>query len=86
MGVVQSLGPRPRPPQPALNPIGLRRVQRYLLPSETAVIVTRRHWAVVAEPVAVAVLGVILAGIVARQGRGRRTVPGQRDRPGRHRC
>ncbi|WP_426564038.1 PH domain-containing protein [Angustibacter sp. McL0619] len=65
MGIVQPVGPRrTRTPQPALNPIGLRRVHRYLLPSERAVIVTRRHWAVVAEPALVAVLGIILSGVV----------------------
>ncbi|GAA4350582.1 PH domain-containing protein [Angustibacter luteus] len=63
MGIIQPVGPRSRAPQPALNPIGLRRVQRYLLPSERAVIVTRRHWAVVAVPVAEALLGIIVSGI-----------------------
>jgi uncharacterized membrane protein YdbT with pleckstrin-like domain len=66
------MGPRSRPsrsPQPVVNPIGLRRIQRYLLPSERAVIVTRRHWAVVVEPVVVAFLAVALSGLmVARVG------------------
>jgi hypothetical protein len=64
VGIVQPVGPRrTRAPRPALNPVGQRRVQRYLLPSERAVIVTRRHWAVVAVPVAEALLGIILSGV-----------------------
>ncbi len=44
----------------ALSPAGLARVERYLLPSERAVITVRRHWAVVAEPVATAVAAVVV--------------------------
>jgi uncharacterized membrane protein YdbT with pleckstrin-like domain len=36
---------------PALSPAGLAKVERYLLPTERAVITVRRHWAVVAEPI-----------------------------------
>ena len=64
MGVIDPLGQRQGLPQAVLHPVGLRRVQRYLLPTERAVIVTRRHWAVVAEPVIVAFLGIVLAGMV----------------------
>ncbi len=39
-------------------------MQRYLLPTERPVITTRRHPAMVAEPVTSAVLGVVLAGMV----------------------
>jgi len=46
---------------PALTPAGLAKVERYLLPSERAVITVRRHWAVVAEPVLSAVAGFALA-------------------------
>ncbi|KQX61694.1 PH domain-containing protein [Angustibacter sp. Root456] len=46
----------------AVSPAGLRQVERYLLPSERAVIATRRHWAMIAEPVASSVLAVLLAG------------------------
>lgn len=49
---------------PALSPAGLAKVQRYLLPSERAVITVRRHWAVVAEPVASAMVGFVLAAVV----------------------
>lgn len=45
----------------AVSPAGLREVERYLLPSERAVIATRRHWAMIAEPVASSVLAVLLA-------------------------
>jgi uncharacterized membrane protein YdbT with pleckstrin-like domain len=45
----------------AVSPAGLRQVERYLLPSERAVIATRRHWAMIAEPVASSVLAVLLA-------------------------
>lgn len=45
---------------PALTPAGLAKVERYLLPSERAVITVRRHWAVVAEPVVSAVVGFVL--------------------------
>jgi membrane protein YdbS with pleckstrin-like domain len=45
----------------AVSPAGLREVERYLLPSERAVIATRRHWAMIAEPVASSVLAVVLA-------------------------
>lgn len=48
---------------------GLARVSRYLLPTERAVITTRRHWVVVVEPVVSAVAGVVLASIgVAKVG------------------
>lgn len=46
---------------PALTPAGLAKVDRYLLPSERAVITVRRHWASVFEPIASAVAGVVLA-------------------------
>ena len=47
---------------PALTSAGLAKVERYLLPSERAVITVRRHWAVVFEPVASAMAGLVLAG------------------------
>jgi membrane protein YdbS with pleckstrin-like domain len=47
---------------PALTSAGLARVERYLLPSESAVITSRRHWIVVAEPLVSAVAGLALAG------------------------
>ncbi len=47
---------------PALTPAGLARVERYLLPSESAVITSRRHWVVVAEPVLTLVMSLALAG------------------------
>jgi membrane protein YdbS with pleckstrin-like domain len=46
----------------AVSITGLRQVERYLLPTERAVITTRRHWAMIAEPVASAVLAVVAAG------------------------
>jgi membrane protein YdbS with pleckstrin-like domain len=46
----------------AVSQVGLRQVERYLLPSERAVITTRRHWAMVAEPVGSAVLALLVAG------------------------
>jgi len=62
---------------PALTPEGLARVERYLLPSEQAVITVRRHWVVVAEPVASAVVGLVLvAGADVRLPQG---VPFVRD-------
>lgn len=45
----------------ALTPAGLAKVERYLLPTERAVITVRRHWAVVFEPIASAVAGFALA-------------------------
>ncbi len=52
-----------------LSPLGLRMVQRYLLPTERPVVVTRRHWVLIAEPVfttfclvALAVLAVTFIG------------------------
>ena len=46
----------------AVSPVGLRQVERYLLPTERPVITTRRHWAMIAEPVASSVLAVLVAG------------------------
>lgn len=46
---------------PALTPAGLARVERYLLRTERAVITTRRHWVVVAEPVLTLLLGLAVA-------------------------
>ncbi len=66
MSAVRQLGPgsfQPRP-RPAVSAVGLRQVQRYLLPSERAVITTRRHWAVLAKPVGLAAIAVVLAGWV----------------------
>jgi hypothetical protein len=52
-----------------LSPLGLRQVQRYLLPSERPVVVTRKHWFLIAEPIftgfcalALAVLAVTFVG------------------------
>lgn len=39
-------------PRPEVSAAGLRQVHRYLLPTERAVILVRRHWSVIAEPVA----------------------------------
>ncbi|GAB3591926.1 PH domain-containing protein [Angustibacter peucedani] len=58
------VGPHDAGPPPPVSEIGRRQVQRYLLPTESPVITTRRHLAVVAEPVASAVGGVVLAGLV----------------------
>jgi membrane protein YdbS with pleckstrin-like domain len=44
-----------------VSPQGLAQVRRYLLDSEGPVIVTRRHWIVVVEPVVSAAAGVALA-------------------------
>lgn len=44
----------------ALSTVGLAKVDRYLLPSERAVITVRRHWVVVAEPVASVLAGLLL--------------------------
>ena len=44
-----------------ISPQGLAQVRRYLLDSEGPVIVTRRHWIVVVEPVLSSVAGVTLA-------------------------
>ncbi|GAB3678895.1 PH domain-containing protein [Angustibacter aerolatus] len=54
---------------------GLAQMQRYLLAGERPVIVTRRHWAVVFEPVASAVVGLALTSfVVARLGDSARAV------------
>lgn len=55
---------KPGPPAAPVSAAGLRQVERYLLPSERAVIATRRHWAVVVEPVVTACASVLLAGLV----------------------
>ena len=49
----------------AVSAEGLRQVRRYLLPSERAVITTRRHWVVVVEPVLTTGLGIGLAAWAA---------------------
>ncbi len=46
---------------PALSPAGLAKVERYLLPTERAVITVRRHWAVVAEPLLTALVTLAVA-------------------------
>lgn len=51
------------PPAP-VSELGRRQVERYLLPTERPVITTRRHPAMIAEPVTSAVVGVVLAGLV----------------------
>jgi membrane protein YdbS with pleckstrin-like domain len=51
----------------AVSPEGLAQVRRYLLDTEGPVIVTRRHWIVVAEPVVSAAAGVALATWAADQ-------------------
>ncbi len=38
-----------------ISPTGVRQVKRYLLPSESLVITTRRHWILIAEPIASAI-------------------------------
>jgi len=48
-----------------VSPQGLAQVNRYLLDSEEPVIVTRRHWIEVVEPLASAAVGVALATWVA---------------------
>lgn len=48
----------------SMSQTGLRRVQRYLLPSERPVIVTRRHWILVVEPV-LSALGMMVLAILA---------------------
>lgn len=58
---MQPPGPGDERPS-AVSSTGLRQVERYLLPTERAVITTRRHWAMVAEPVASSVLAVVAAG------------------------
>lgn len=47
---------------PALTSAGLARVERYLLPSESAVITSRRHWVVVVEPLLSGLATLALAG------------------------
>jgi membrane protein YdbS with pleckstrin-like domain len=39
-----------RPQSPPLPPRAAKDVEKYLLPEETAVVATRRHWAVLIEP------------------------------------
>ena len=58
---MQPVGPDDGRPS-AVSDVGLRQVQHYLLPTERAVITTRRHWAMIAEPVASSVLAFLLAG------------------------
>lgn len=58
---MQPVGPDDGPPH-AVSASGLREVERYLLPTEHAVIATRRHWAMIAEPVTSSVLAVLAAG------------------------
>lgn len=62
MSAAQPAGAGHRP-RTAVSAAGLRQVERYLLPSERAVITTRRHWAMIAEPVASAVIAVMLASM-----------------------
>ncbi|UOY01275.1 PH domain-containing protein [Blastococcus sp. PRF04-17] len=50
-----------REPLPPLPPRASKDVQKYLLPEETAVVATRRHWAVLIEPT-VKFLPVVVAG------------------------
>ena len=50
-----------REPLPPLPSRASKDVQKYLLPEETAVVATRRHWAVLIEPT-VKFLPVFLAG------------------------
>jgi membrane protein YdbS with pleckstrin-like domain len=45
----------------ALSTVGLAKVDRYLLPTERAVITVRRHWVVVAEPIASVIALFLLA-------------------------
>lgn len=69
---LRPLGPpgrRPTGPPSPVSELGRRQVQRYLLPTERPVIATRRHPAMIAEPVASGVAGVVVAGLaVARIG------------------
>ena len=50
-----------RPGPPVLPPRASKDVEKYLLPDETAVVATRRHWAVLIEPT-VKFLPVFVAG------------------------
>jgi membrane protein YdbS with pleckstrin-like domain len=50
-----------RPEPPPLPPRAAKDVEKYLLPGETAVVATRRHWAVLVEPT-VKFLPVVVVG------------------------
>lgn len=58
---MQPPGPGDERPS-AVSGAGLRQVERYLLPTERPVITTRRHWAMIAEPVTSSVLAMLAAG------------------------
>lgn len=51
-------------PRPTVSAAGLRQVHRYLLPTERAVILVRRHWAVIAEPI-LSVLAAFVLWVIA---------------------